>query len=104
MQLVGQVLCLEEMCGFTIERAVLYYKSIHRRIIVEITQEKRRSLQNILKEMRKWMQLERIPWEGANKNCKLCSLEEKCMPKVQKKLKTGSYYILERTGVSYEKT
>lgn len=104
MQVIGQVVCLEEMFNTTIKTAFIYYKSIHRRIEYEIGNKERKLLKDTLEEMRSYLKNKEIPYYEYNKKCKSCSLNEICMPKVRTTKRTVNNYLKKYTGLEYEET
>lgn len=104
IQVIGQVVCLEEMFDTVIDKAYIYYKSTHRRMEYEIGIEERELLKNTLIEMRDYLEKEEIPDFEYSRKCEACSIKEICMPKVRTTKRKVNKYLKKYTGLEYEKT
>lgn len=91
LQLCAQAMCLEEMLQTDISDGYLYYGGNRRRSHVEFTRELREDVRNMAKEMHQLFQRGHTPNVKPTKQCKACSLENLCVPKLQKAMKVRSY-------------
>lgn len=93
VQLTAQVICLEEMLNIKIKTADLYYFATKQRKQIEITQELRDLVNRLVEEMHLLMRKKKTPKAEYFKNCKLCSLNSICMPRLSKKKKSIKNYL-----------
>lgn len=84
LQLCAQAVCLEEMFQTVISEGYLYYGENRRRSHVEFSCALREELNQAVKEMHTLFQRGYTPKVKPSKKCKACSLEELCVPKLQK--------------------
>ena len=84
LQLTAQAMCLEEMLSARIEAGALYYGEIHRRNMVEITDELRKRVRDIFQEMHELYDKGYTPRVRWSKSCNACSMKDICMPKLGK--------------------
>lgn len=84
LQLCAQAICLEEMFQTAISDGFLYYGENRRRSHVEFTESLRGEVKKISAEMHQLFQKGYTPKARYTKQCKACSLENLCMPKLQK--------------------
>ena len=84
LQLAAQAMCLEEMLSARIEAGALYYGEIHRRNVVEITDELRKRVRDIFQEMHELYDKGYTPKVRWSKSCNACSMKDICMPKLGK--------------------
>lgn len=94
LQLCAQAMCLEEMLSCKIEKGALYYGEIRHRLEIEFTDELRTKVEKTLEEMHELFKRRYTPKVKYNKKCKLCSLNEICLPALMKN-KSVSGYIRE---------
>lgn len=99
MQLVAQVICIEEMHDLKIKESAIYYKQINKRLIVEISDDLRSELRNILEEMRKLYLTSNTPKAKKRKNCRKCSLFEFCWPRLTTHKRSVARYIQDHIEV-----
>lgn len=100
-QLCAQALCLEEMLGVSIGKAAIFYGKPRKRLEVELTQELRKSTEDIIVKIHEMVQIRFVPKASYNPKCEFCSIVDECMPKVRsRKL---SKYIKELSS-PYEET
>lgn len=92
-QLVAEVMCLEEMHNIKLKKSALYYKSPNKRLEIDITDELRQEVRDIVTQMYDIYNQNKIPKASKNINCKNCSLVDYCMPKLTKKKKSAINYI-----------
>lgn len=95
LQLVAQAICLEEMLICSIEEGYLYYDEIKRRVKIEISQELRLKLKNIVEKMHALYKNKYTPKVKTGKWCNSCSLQNICLPKLMK-VESASTYIEKR--------
>lgn len=86
-QLCAQAICLEEMFQTEIPQGYLYYGEKRRRTCVEFTANMRHDVKKLSTEMHDLFKKGYTPKTKYTKQCKACSLENLCVPKLQK---TGS--------------
>lgn len=92
LQLTCEVMCLEEMLGCTISKGCLYYHALRHRRKIEITEELRQEVCTIFEEMHQYYQRRYIPKVKPGKGCNRCSLQDICLPKLQKQTAVSDYY------------
>lgn len=90
-QLCGQAICLEEMLLCQIPRGSLFYGENRRRKEVEFTQELRKQVFDMAKEMHDLWEKGHTPKVKFQKGCNACSLKEICVPKLGKSKSVSSY-------------
>ena len=95
IQLCAQVICLEEMWNIRIEKSYLYYFMTNERIEVEITDELRSKVIELSREMHILYESRKIPKADFFRNCRLCSLYNLCMPRINKRKKSVDNYLYE---------
>lgn len=91
LQLCAQAICLEEMFQTNIPEGFLYYGENRRRSRVEFTNALREEVKKIAKEMHDLFKKGYTPNVKPTKQCKACSLENLCVPKLQKAMKVREY-------------
>lgn len=91
LQICAQAICLEEMFQITIPDGYLYYGENRRRSHVEFTDNLREEVRKIAKEMHDLFVRGYTPKVKPTKQCKACSLENLCVPKLQKRMKAREY-------------
>lgn len=84
LQLCAQAVCLEEMFRTDIPEGYLYYGESRRRSLVEFSPALRDELRRITAEMHELFRRGYTPKVKPSKKCKACSLEELCVPKLQR--------------------
>ncbi len=80
LQLCAQAMCLEEMLGCPIPEGALYYGETHRREIVELTEELRAKVTQMLSEMHDYYFRGHTPKVKPGKHCNACSMKDLCLP------------------------
>lgn len=95
IQLVAEVICLEETLNCHIPHSYLYYHSVNKKIKIDITAELRSLVNDMTSEMHKMYETKRIPKAEYFKNCRLCSLYDICLPRINKKPKNIDNYIFQ---------
>lgn len=91
LQLCAQAICLEEMFQIAIPDGYLYYGENRRRSHVELTDNLREEVGRLVKEMHDLFQRGHTPNVKPTKRCRACSLENLCVPKLQKVMKVREY-------------
>ncbi|MDE6052694.1 MAG: CRISPR-associated protein Cas4 [Lachnospiraceae bacterium] len=91
LQLCAQAVCLEEMFQTNIPEGFLYYGENRRRSRVEFTDTLRDEVYKIAKEMHDLFCKGYTPNVKPTKQCKSCSLENLCVPKLQKAVNVRAY-------------
>ena len=84
LQLCAQAVCLEEMFQMAIPEGFLYYGENRRRHQVEFTSELRSEVERTADKMHEMFRRGHTPGAKPSKQCKSCSLENLCLPKLQK--------------------
>lgn len=91
LQLCAQAVCLEEMFGTDIPEGYLYYGENRRRSHVEFSPDLREELRRVAAEMHELFRRGYTPKVKPTKKCKACSLEELCVPKLQRAVSVRDY-------------
>lgn len=91
LQLCAQAICLEEMFQTNIPEGYLFYGENRRRTHVEFTDELREDVKKMAEEMHNLFQKGYTPNVKPAKHCKACSLEDLCVPRLQKTMKVKEY-------------
>lgn len=84
MQLCAQALCLEEMFQTNIQKGYLYYGKNRRRAEVVFDESLRELLKTTCEEMHQLYQRGYTPKVKSAPKCRSCSLQNLCLPKLQK--------------------
>ncbi len=90
-QLCAQAICLEEMFQTVIPEGFLFYGKSRRRHRVEFSESLRAEVRKMAGEMHELFQRGYTPNVKFTKKCKACSLENLCLPKLQKGMKVRKY-------------
>lgn len=90
-QLCAQAICLEEMFQTDIPEGFLYYGANRRRHRVEFSESLREEVKNLTEDMHELFQRGYTPNVKCSKKCNACSLENLCLPKLQKGMKVRKY-------------
>lgn len=91
MQICAQAICLEEMFQTHIPEGYLYYGEKRRRSPVIFTEDLREEVKKATTEMHELFQRGYTPKVKPKKQCAACSLEELCIPRLQKTVKVRNY-------------
>lgn len=91
LQLCAQAICLEEMFQTSISEGFLYYGENRRRNKTEFTDDLRQQVKKYSIEMHDLFRKGYTPNVKPTKQCKACSLEELCIPKLQKVKNVRAY-------------
>ncbi len=81
LQLSAQALCLEEMLGVPVLRGAIYYYRTRRRHEVLLDALRERT-QKVIEEVRDLLTWTELPPPAADSRCRLCSLQDSCVPDV----------------------
>lgn len=92
-QLMAEAFCIEEKFQISIEKSYLYYHKIDKRIEVKLDEKLRDLTKNTIIQMHRDFKNGLIPKAEEHRKCTLCSLNEKCMPRLTKKYKSIDNYI-----------
>ena len=101
LQLTAQAMCLEEMLCCEISVGYIYYGETRRRLKVEISEELREKVKEMLGEMHQYYERSYTPTVKRTKSCNACSLKEICLPVLNKKRSVKSY-IMEKVEEAIE--
>lgn len=85
LQLCAQAICLEEMFQIQLAEGYLYYGENRRRSLVKFTEELREEVRNAAREMHDLFRRGYTPNVKPATKCRACSLENLCLPKLQKR-------------------
>lgn len=91
LQLCAQAICLEEMFQIRISDGYLFYGENRRRSHVEFTEDLREAVKKAAGEMHDLFQKGYTPNVKPTKKCRACSLEDLCLPKLQKTVRVRTY-------------
>lgn len=80
LQLCAQAMCLEEMLGCAVPEGSLYYGETRRRERVDLSEELRSQVRQMLSEMHDTYRRGHTPKVKTGKHCNACSLKELCLP------------------------
>lgn len=96
LQLAAQALCLEEMFSTDIAEGALFYGETRRREAVEISEDLRKEVKAMFREMHQYFDRKYTPNVKYSKACNACSLKDICLPKLGKSgsVKTYIHQIL----------
>lgn len=99
VQLCAQALCLEEMLNGFIPLGVIYYAETRKRERIEITDNYRHRVGEIVTDMRRHYDQGITPKAVYRSHCKQCSLMEACQPKLSAVgAKSAAEYIRQSIG------
>lgn len=84
IQLCAQAMCLEEMFQTQIPEGAIYYITSHRRYPVPLTEELRNLVRETIQNIDLFRRSFTIPPAQYGAKCKACSLQEYCLPNVQR--------------------
>ncbi|MDD2968097.1 MAG: CRISPR-associated protein Cas4 [Lachnospiraceae bacterium] len=91
LQLCAQAMCLEDMFLTEIKKGSLFYGEKRRRHEVIFTEELRQKVETICGEMHQLFERGYTPKVKITKKCNACSLNEICIPKLQKVSNVSDY-------------
>lgn len=95
VQLVAQTICLEETLECHIETGCLYYQSVNKKMVIEISDDLRKEVFDLAIQMHNYYVHKILDKAEYFKNCTLCSLVDICMPRLSKKSRNIENYIQE---------
>ena len=95
LQLTLQSLCLEDMLVTDIPFGYLYYGEIRRRVKVTFSDELKARIPVLVQEMRQYIWSGHTPRVKRRKGCKNCSLNNICVPKLNR-LESAKHYLERR--------
>ena len=93
VQLCAQAICLEEMLSIDIPQGYFFYGEVRRRVEILLTEELRVLVQKISREMHQYFERGYTPQVKPSKACQSCSLQDICLPTLQKSTIAASKYI-----------
>ena len=91
LQLCAQAVCLEEMFQTNIPEGFLFYGENRRRSQIGFTDDLRSEVKKMAEEMHALFQRVHTPNVKPSKQCRACSLENLCVPKLQKLMNVRQY-------------
>lgn len=91
LQLAAQAMCLEEMLVSEVPVGYIYYNEIRQRIEVPITTNLKNKVSEIVKEMHDFYARKFTPKVKKGKHCRMCSLEDICLPTLMHKRSVKNY-------------
>lgn len=99
LQLCAQAICLEEMLVCEIPKGYLFYGETKRRVEVIFDDTLRQSVEMSFKNMHEMLDRKYTPKTKISKQCQSCSLNNICLPVLNKKTSVNTY-ITRRLVVS----
>ena len=93
LQLCAEAMALEEMLVCKIEHGFLYYKETNRREEVSFTEELKKRVASMAREMLQYFERGWTPKVKASAKCKSCSLIDICVPDLYKKRSVADYIV-----------
>lgn len=93
VQLMAQAKCIEEDFNTSLEYGYIYYHKTDTREKVEFTKDLRNLTIKSAELMHQFYKKRYIPKAEYYKNCRLCSINEECRPRLSKKVKNINNYI-----------
>lgn len=102
VQLCAQAICLEEMFLTEIPKGFLYYGENRRRTEVKFDESLRNHVTEISEQMHNLYKRGATPKVKFGKKCRLCSLNELCMPKLNKHTDVEKYITVMMEDDIYE--
>lgn len=91
LQLCAQAMCLEQMLCCDIPEGAIFYGEIRRREVVDLDEDLRSRVRELLTEMHDLAHRGHTPKVRPGKGCNACSLKELCLPKLMKKRSVTDY-------------
>lgn len=80
IQVCAEAICLEEMFGVDVPMGAIYHHSSRRRREVPVTPELRQTVEEAVRQIRIWSQMEELPQAVNDSRCDQCSLRDSCLP------------------------
>lgn len=91
VQLCAQAICLEEMFLTEVPKGFLYYGEDRRRTEIAFDEELRRHVMELAFQMHEIYKRGTTPKVKTGKKCRSCSLNELCIPKLNKQMDVEEY-------------
>lgn len=91
LQLCAQSMCLEELFCCHIDKGALFYHEVAHRETVLIDDELRNKVRQMVKEMHELYAQQHTPKVKTGKFCNACSLNDICIPVLNKKIDISAY-------------
>ena len=91
VQLCAQAICLEEMFMTEVPKGFLYYGENRRRTEISFDEELRRHVMELAFQMHEIYKRGATPKVKTGKKCRSCSLNELCIPKLNKQIDVEKY-------------
>lgn len=98
IQVAAQTMCLEEMTGYALVEAALFYGKPRRREVVEIDDSLREQVRSMSQRMHELYSSRTVPPASPGAQCRRCSLRDVCLPECDAK-SASSYW--ENNGVTF---
>jgi CRISPR-associated exonuclease Cas4 len=86
LQLAAQALCLEEMCGRSVERGAIFHAKSKRRRELIIDMAIRDRLVQVVESIRAMLATNKLPSPVNDERCAECSMQEICQPEALARL------------------
>jgi len=93
VQLCAQAMCLEEMLDVNVAAGALFYGKIRRREDVAFDVSLRTETEATARRLHELIRAGTTPAAVYTKQCKQCSLEEQCQPKILSKRRSVGEYL-----------
>lgn len=93
VQLCAQAICLEEMLSVDIPRGYFFYGEVKHRVEIVFSGDLRDLVKHISKEMHQYFERGYTPQVKPSKACQSCSMQDVCLPTLQKNRIPVSEYI-----------
>lgn len=90
-QLCAQTMCLEEMLSVDIPEGALFYGKTRPREVVSFSEELRKKVSDAFAEMHELYRKAYTPKVKTGAQCRSCSLNELCLPKLMKTKSVARY-------------
>lgn len=91
LQLTAQAMCIEEMLCCNIEEGYLYYGETRHRERILLAEELRKRVIDMFEQMHQYYSRNHTPRVKINKSCKSCSLNDLCVPNLERCLSVKDY-------------
>lgn len=101
LQMAAQAMCIEEMLDCTIDKGAIFYGEKKRRMEIVLTDAHRERVRSIFEEMHQYYDRGYTPKVKKTKACGLCSLENICLPELEK-AKSAKEYLARYLGEETE--
>ena len=91
VQLAAQTMCLEEMYSIRIEKGAFFYGEVKHRVEIEISTDLREIVKQCSGTMHELYNTTTIPKGKKAKHCNKCSIQNICLPQIEKCTKVSTY-------------